>query len=66
MRSAQLLLLLSLMVLLLPSVVWGWGKNGHRIIAQIANNHLNGKAKQEIKKILGHQSMAAVSTWADE
>jgi hypothetical protein len=64
--NQKTILLLLLGLLLTPSLTWGWGQNGHRIIAQIADNHLNAQAKKEIKKILGTQSMAAVSTWADE
>ena len=44
----------------------GWGKNGHRITGQIAENHLTPKAFQAIRDLLGAESLAEASTWADE
>lgn len=43
-----------------------WGQNGHRIIGQIAYNHLSKKAQNQITSILDGQSMAMVSTFMDE
>lgn len=43
----------------------GWGVLGHRITAEIAEYYLTEKAKAEIKKILGKESMAMASNWAD-
>ncbi|MFK8058717.1 MAG: S1/P1 nuclease [Polaribacter sp.] len=43
-----------------------WGKNGHRATGQIAEKHLTRKAKKCIDKILKGQSLAFVSTFADE
>jgi hypothetical protein len=43
-----------------------WGFKGHRIVANIAQNHLTPQAKSAIKELLGTQSLADVSTWADE
>jgi hypothetical protein len=42
-----------------------WGQLGHRIVGEIAEDYLTPKAKAEIKKILGDESMAIASTWAD-
>ena len=42
-----------------------WGSNGHRIIGEIANSHLSKKAKKNIKAILGNESIAITSNWAD-
>lgn len=44
----------------------GWGKTGHRITGQIAENHLTPKAFQAIRDLLGAESLAEASTWADE
>jgi hypothetical protein len=30
---------------LLPSLCWGWGREGHRIIATVAEDHLNETTK---------------------
>ena len=43
-----------------------WGQNGHRVTGKIAENHLTKKAKRNIDKLLNGQSLAFVSTFADE
>jgi len=42
-----------------------WGLTGHRIIAAIAETYLTPKAKIAVKAILGNESMAMTSNWAD-
>jgi hypothetical protein len=44
----------------------GWGKNGHRIVAEAAEHYLTPKTKAYINKILSGKSMAQISIWADE
>ena len=43
-----------------------WGKNGHRAIAEIAYQYLDEDAKQQIINLLDGESLATVSTYADE
>lgn len=43
-----------------------WGKTGHRVVGEIAQHHLTKKAQNAIKKLLNGQSLAMVSTYADE
>ena len=43
-----------------------WGFKGHQAVATIAENHLIPQAKAQITALLGSQSLADVSTWADE
>jgi hypothetical protein len=43
-----------------------WGVTGHRAVAQIAENHLSPTAKLTVKKLLGNESLADVSTYADD
>ena len=43
-----------------------WGKNGHRATGKIAEKHLTRRAKKNIDKLLKGQSLAFVSTYADE
>lgn len=45
---------------------FSWGQIGHRVVGELAQRHLTEHAKQEIKKILEGESLATVSTWADE
>jgi hypothetical protein len=57
-----------LSVLLLASFaspLFGWGANGHRTIALIAQRYINDEAAAEIANLLDGRSLASVSDWAD-
>jgi hypothetical protein len=43
-----------------------WGPNGHRIVGQIAENHLTAAARLGISELVGRASLAQIGTWADE
>lgn len=43
-----------------------WSKTGHRTIGEVAQKHLSGKTKKALKKLLNGESLALVSTYADE
>lgn len=43
-----------------------WGPTGHRATGKIAEKHLTKKAKRKIEKLLQGESLAFVSTYADE
>ena len=43
-----------------------WGPTGHRATGEIAEKYLTRKAKRNINKLLKGQSLAFVSTFADE
>ncbi|TNJ42890.1 S1/P1 nuclease [Tamlana fucoidanivorans] len=43
-----------------------WGPTGHRVVGKIADSYLKGKTKREVKRLLKRQSLAFVSTYADE
>lgn len=43
-----------------------WGKTGHRVVGAIAEKHLNENTKFRIQQLLDHQSLALISTFADE
>ena len=45
---------------------FGWGQTGHRVIGQIAENHLSKKVKKQIDKLLDGTSIAMVSNFMDE
>ncbi len=55
----------ALVVLYLPLKSMAWGMLGHRIVGEIASSHLTPKAAKEVQKILGNETMALASTWAD-
>ncbi len=59
--------LLPLFLLLLsPLSLWAWGVDGHRAVGQIAEHHLTRKARREVQRLLGTETLALVSTWPDE
>ena len=43
-----------------------WGKTGHRVVGEIAQQHLTPKASKKINQLLGGKSLAYVSIYADE
>ena len=43
-----------------------WGATGHRVVGEIANQHLKAKTKRKLKKLLNRASLAFTSTFADE
>ncbi len=42
-----------------------WGVLGHRVVGAIASNYLTPRASGEVEKILGTETIALASTWAD-
>ena len=52
--------------LLLPSISWGWGYEGHQIIATVAENHLDQTTLVMIQSLLGNNHLYSVSSWADD
>jgi hypothetical protein len=59
-----------IIILLLFTVCYAhvnaWGPTGHRVTGWIADKYLNKKARKEIERVLGGQSLAMASTWMDE
>ncbi len=45
--------------------IYAWGLTGHRIIAEIAENNLNNRAKRKLKKLIGKQKLAYWANWPD-
>ena len=58
-------LLLVSMFFYLPFTSMAWGVLGHRIVGQIAASYLTPKAKLAVQQILGNESIAMASNWAD-
>lgn len=42
-----------------------WGPIGHRIVGQIAENHLSKTARKQLKAVLGDETLAEISTYMD-
>lgn len=43
-----------------------WGSTGHRVVGEIATDYLKPSTKRKLKKLLDGQSLAYVSTFADD
>jgi hypothetical protein len=43
-----------------------WGPTGHRVTGLVAEKYISKKARKELQRILGGQSLAMASTWMDE
>ena len=48
------------------ATVSAWGPQGHRLVALVAANHLSPVARENVAWLLDGQSLADVSTWADQ
>lgn len=49
----------------LPFTAGAWGVLGHRIVGEVADQYLQAKARLAIRQILGTESIAMASNWAD-
>ncbi|MDB5025895.1 MAG: nuclease [Mucilaginibacter sp.] len=58
-------LFLGIAIIYTPLRSMAWGAEGHRIAGQIADSYLTPKARVAIKAILGNESIAITSNWAD-
>lgn len=50
---------------LLADKAQAWGAQGHRVAGDIAEKHLTPAARKAIADIIGPESLATASTWAD-
>ncbi len=60
-----LLTALCLMIAFSTSTAHAWGKSGHRVTGAIADHYLSDEARSAIKDLMGIESLAEGSTWAD-
>jgi len=59
--------LFSLLIALAPlNETQKWGKTGHRVVGDIAEQYLSDEAFEAVDRILGDESIAIASTWMDE
>jgi hypothetical protein len=67
-RLVQSLVAVTICGLILPPTVLAWGRDGHVIVAKIAQLNLSSKAQAAIYDLLGGQSIAtgANANWADD
>ena len=66
-RSSVLCLIVCVVVPWIASPASAWGPAGHRIIASVAQEHLNARARARLSYLLGSETtLADVATWADD
>lgn len=53
------------LLLFFPSALYAWGEAGHRIVADVADRHLDDRTREGIRELIGEVSPASVSDWAD-
>jgi len=58
--------LAGLLLAALVARVEGWGPQGHRLVALVAENHLTPAARKNVQLLLADESLADVAVWADE
>ncbi|NHA06294.1 S1/P1 nuclease [Mucilaginibacter sp. HC2] len=58
-------IILLIAVFYIPLQSMAWGPTGHRVCGQIADSYLTPKARKAIQGILGYESIAIGSNWAD-
>jgi S1/P1 Nuclease len=50
----------------IPVQLFAWGAKGHQIVGDIAASELTPQTKKNLKLLLGHETLASISTWADD
>ncbi len=58
--------ILLLVFSLMPSSVYAWGKQGHEIVALVAEERLDNGVRGEVHALLNGTTFIQASTWADE
>jgi nuclease S1 len=69
MRQTSIVLLLGLLLAITGSEAQAWGRDGHRIVGELAQAALDATAEAAVAELLKGESdptLAGVSTWADE
>ena len=66
MKRAFTLFTLFLLVSCPVQHLLAWGQKGHRIIAVVAYDNMNRRARKQVDKVLGNHGMIYAANWADE
>jgi hypothetical protein len=67
--SMKLVAAAMVLILTLPGRALAWGSEGHRVIAEMAEQYLDPETAREVRELLALDNattLAEVSTWADE
>ena len=53
-------------IVISPLSAFAWGATGHMVVAHIGEDNLTSAARVQVQDLLGSQTMADVSSWADD
>ncbi|HKW74936.1 MAG TPA: S1/P1 nuclease [Terriglobales bacterium] len=56
---------IALLLALLPAHLLAWSGKGHALVAELAESRLTPATRAELKQLLGGESLASISDWAD-
>lgn len=56
---------MAFVAVLISGYSYAWGLTGHRVIAEIAENHLSCRSRHQLKKLLGKEKLAYWANWPD-
>ena len=65
-RNILLKVVVTLLLLTLPTSAFAWGPTGHRVVAAIAQRHLTPTAQNKVSQLLDGRTLADVVNWPDE
>lgn len=65
-KGLSLIALTSLTLLITPFKADAWGKSGHRIVGELAQNHMTETTIEAVEALLDGDKIPEVGTWADE
>ncbi len=57
--------LVFLVVLSAPSVLWAWGRTGHRVVGEIGQRNLSANAKKKVNTLLKGLPLSEAAVWPD-
>ena len=66
MKRSISILLVAVMAAVYAVPAFGWGQEGHRVIAKIAYDNLTPRAKKQMNKFMGDRGMIYLANWPDE
>jgi hypothetical protein len=58
MKSGMVIAAVLILTLLIPSTLVGWGREGHEIVASLAQTRLTENTKTGIRSLIGDASLA--------
>jgi hypothetical protein len=64
--SKKNLILVASVLLIMSPEAFSWGKNGHRIVGEIADRNLSIEAKKGVEELLGSENLSRVANYPDE